>query len=177
LDTLSYDKFIKKPRIEGKLIGLTTSQQFHLYTKNHFSGSTDELSGIGYFPKFIFISLMKDFNISKVKVAVKYPGESELRDGITFFSPKTSINMEGESNTKTLTIPSEEHIISLLTFERNKPVSVFIPFCVSKPTPTHQHFESIKITFTAYDGMNITICFDKEDIDAKNMMFEEKYWS
>ena len=169
-----YDKF-KKPKIKGRLIGLTFSQNFSFSTQNYFSGSIEKLSGIVYFPKFVFVSLVKDFNISNTEVAVKYPGESEWRKGNLFFAPSLSLSMEGESNKKTLKIPSEEHINSFMTFERNRPVSLFIPFCVSRST--YEHFESMRITFTEYNGTQTSVCINREDVDAKKLMFEEKYWS
>ena len=107
-----YDKFIKRPRIEGRLVGLTFSPKFEYRTPNLFSGEAEILSGLGYFPKFTFVSLVKDFNVSKITVEVKYPGESLYRQSVIFYSAKTTLMMEGESVPRNLTIPVEEHISS-----------------------------------------------------------------
>ena len=165
----------KKATLKGRIIGLTVSPDFAYTVKNHFTNTNEVINGIGYFPKFSFISLNKSFNINKVDVSVKYPGEGELRKGIIFYSPKTKISFEGEGSTKFLNIPVEEHISSLLVLEQNKPIPVFVPFGISRPS--YEHFEYIQLKFIDFDGLERIIEFHKKDIDVKNIVFEEKYWS
>jgi hypothetical protein len=166
----------KKATLKGRIIGLTVSPDFTFSTRNPFTNANEVIKGIGYSPKFSFISLNKDFNIHKVGVSVKYPGESELRKGIIFYSSKTKISFEGEdSQKKILNIPVEEHISSILVLEHGKQVPVFITFGVTRQT--FAHFEYIRIKFTDFDGRDQIIEFHRNDIDVKNMIFEEKYWS
>lgn len=168
--------FFKKATIKGRMIGLTVSPEFTFSSRNFFTNTDEVIKGIGYFPKFSFISLNKDFNIQRVDVSVKYPGESEAREGIVFFSYKTGISFqENDSQKKYLNIPVEEHISSLLVLEHGAQVPVFVTFGVSRPT--FEHFDYIRIKFTEFNGRKQVVEFHKADIDAKNLIFEKKYWS
>lgn len=166
----------KRATLKGRMIGLTVSPTFNFSVRNHFTDTDEVIKGIGYFPKFTFISLNKDFNVERVDVRVKYPGESELREGEVFISSKTAISFEGDmAKTKILRIPVEEHISSLLVLEHGKQVPVFIPFGISRPT--FEHFEYIRIKFADFDGQEQVVEFNRDDIDVKKLVFEEKYWS
>ena len=165
----------KRAVIKGRMIGLTVSPDFNFSVRNHFNNSDEVIKGIGYFPKFTFVSLNKDFNVERVNVSVKFPGESELREGIVFISSKTAITFQEDETNKFLNIPVKEHISSLLIFEHGKQVPVFIPFGITRPT--YEHFEYIKIKFTDFNGREQVVIFNKSDIDVKTLVFEEKYWS
>lgn len=168
--------FLKKSLLKGRVVGLTISESYHFSSMNHFTNTKEVLEGIGYFPNFTFISLHKDFNVQKVDVSVKYPGESELREGTLFIASKIEISFKGnESMTKFLNIPTEEHVSSLLVLERGKPTHFFITFVVNKQT--FEHFEYINVKFTDFNGQEQVVKFDQFDFDVKKMRFDKKYWS
>lgn len=178
IGALAWSPFIyevlQKPQLEAKLLGLAWSQDYQFNAFDPFTNSNNTLQGIGYFPKIAIVSLKKNFNIKNVEVFIKYPGEWELRKGEIFYAPQINMTFVGEGKARILKIPPSEHISALLVLENGKPVSVFVPFAISKPV--YENFEFLELRFYEFDGTIETIKFDKKDIDVKSIFFEEKYW-